>query len=58
MVLNFAGMLKIILRHFQSHPPAGGEAITSQFRVWSFLPAAIAAFGERNRNPGRRFAGD
>jgi hypothetical protein len=30
----------------------------SQFRVWPFLPAAIAAFGERNRNPGRHFAGD
>jgi hypothetical protein len=30
----------------------------SQFRVWPFLPTAIAAFGERNRNPGHCFAGD
>ncbi len=30
----------------------------SQFRVWPFLSATIATFGERNRNPGRRFAGD
>jgi hypothetical protein len=39
-------------------PPAGGEAIMSQFRVWPFLPTAIAVFGERNRNPGHFFAGD
>ena len=56
--LSAVEVLKIILRHIQSNPPAGGEAIGSQFRVWPFLRAAIAAFGERNRNPGRRFAGD
>ena len=39
-------------------PPAGGEAIMSQFRVWPFLPTTIVAFGERNRNPGHCFAGD
>jgi len=55
--LSAVEVLKIILRHIQSHPPAGGESIGSQSRVWSFLRAAIAAFGERNRNPGRRFAG-
>jgi hypothetical protein len=43
---------------FQSFPPAGGKAIVGQFRVWPFLPAAIATAGERNRNPGSHFAGD
>ena len=37
--------------------PAGWEAISSQFRVWPLLPATIVTFGERNRNPGHRFAG-
>lgn len=37
-------------------PRAGGEAVISQFRVWPFLPTTMATCGERNRNPGHRFA--
>jgi len=37
--------------------PAGKGTITSQFRLWPFPFTIIATFGERNRNPGHRFAG-
>lgn len=37
--------------------PAGNGAIMSQFRVWPFPRTIIVTLGERNRNPGHRFAG-
>jgi hypothetical protein len=37
--------------------PAGRGAIISQFRVWPIPSTLIMTFGERNRNPGHRFAG-
>jgi hypothetical protein len=55
---HFCVPLKVTSAFPITCPPAGGEAIMSQFRVWPFLPTTIVAFGERNRNPGHCFAGD
>ena|SRR6266487_328498 len=54
-------IIKFSLRmHFSlvsSSFPAGKRAIISQSRVWPFPFTTIVTFGERNRNPGHRFAG-
>jgi len=45
------------LYFFLYFTPAGKGTVIGQLRVWPFPLTIIVTFGERNKNPGHRFAG-